>query len=197
MSKLFSGIMICLLAVTVHAQQIKPKDKFVVSAEAALLNGDRYVNGQILLNAGYEFNGWYAGAGTGFDYYKYRTVPVFAEVKKYFGNNYNKQFFLFAKGGNDIAWPTENQKNLRSNNWGGWNITSKSVFRNGVYTDVGFGYTLFNSKQKGFYTVAGYSSKSLTEVYNEQVWNGATSVITRRQLQYTLNRIVIRFGYRF
>lgn len=185
-----------LIVFTVQAQQIKSKGVLSVSAQTALLNGDNHVNGQILLSAGYEFKGWYIGAGSGFDYYKYRTVPVFADVKKYFGKG-NRQLFIYANAGSDIAWPTENQKNLRnSGGWWGWS-PSPGVFKNGIYTDLGFGYTLFNSKHRGFFTALGYSTKTITEIYDEQVWNGTTSVMTKRTLDYTMNRILFRIGYKF
>lgn len=185
-----------LIVFTVQAQQIKSKGALSVSAETALLNGDNHVNGQVLLSAGYEFKGWYIGAGSGFDYYKYRTVPVFADVKKYFGKG-NRQLFIYANAGTDIAWPTENQKNLRNNGgWWGWS-PSPGVFKNGIYTDLGFGYTLFNSKHRGIFTTLGYSTKTITEIYDESVWNGTTSVMTKRTMDYTMNRILFRIGYKF
>lgn len=185
-----------LFALTVPAQQVKHKGTLSVSAEIALLNGDNHVDGQILMSAGVEKNGWFIGAGSGFDYYKYRTVPVFADVKKYFGKG-NRQLFIYANAGTDIAWPTENEKNLRnSGGWWGWS-PSPGVFKNGIYTDLGFGYTLFNSKHRGIFTVLGYSTKTVTEIYDEQVWNGTTSVMTKRTLDYTMNRVVFRIGYKF
>ncbi len=180
----------------VQAQEIKSKAAFSVSAETALLNGDNHVNGQVLLSAGYEFKGWFIGAGSGFDYYKYRTVPVFADVKKYFGKG-NRQLFIYANAGTDIAWPTVNQKNLRNGGgWWGWS-PSPSIFKNGIYTDLGFGYALFNSKHRGIFTALGYSTKTITEIYEESVWNGTTSVIAKRTLDYTMNRILFRIGYKF
>ncbi len=182
-------------ACTAMSQQTKTKGVFTVSSQAALLNGDSHVNGQLLLTAGYEQNGWMIGAGSGFDYYKYRTVPVFADIKKFFGKG-NRQLFIYANAGSDLAWPTDNQKTNRGN-WWGWNVPQASVFKNGVYTDIGFGYTLFNNKRSGFFTALGYSTKTLTEVYDEPVWNGTNSVITKRTLKYTMNRSLLRIGYRF
>lgn len=195
MKKFLFGINCLLFVLTVHAQQVKQKGVLSVSTEIALLNGDNHVNGQVFMSTGVEKNGWYIGAGSGFDYYKYRTVPVFADVKKYFGKG-NRQLFIYANGGTDIAWPTANQKNLR--NGGGWGWSpSPGVFKNGVYTDLGFGYTLFNSKHRGFFTALGYSTKTITEIYDESVWNGTTAVMAKRTLDYTMNRILFRIGYKF
>jgi len=186
-----------LIVFTVQAQQIKSKAAFSVSAQTALLNGDNHVNGQFLMSAGFKKSGWFIGAGSGFDYYKYRTVPVFADVKKYFGKG-NRQLFVYANAGTNVAWPTANQKNLRTGaGWWGWSSPSNSLFKNGIYTDLGVGYTLFNSKHRGFFTALGYSTKTLTEVYDEQIWNGTTSVMTKRTLDYTMNRILFRIGYKF
>lgn len=195
MQKIYVFVICIFSLCTVNAQQTKTKGVFVVSSQAALLNGDSHVNGQLLLTAGYEQNGWMIGAGSGFDYYKYRTVPVFADVKKYFGKG-NRQLFIYANAGSDLAWPTDNQKTNRAV-WWGWGEPQASVFKNGVYTDLGFGYTLFNNKRSGFFTAIGYSTKTLTEVYDEPIWNGTNSVITKRTLKYTMNRSLLRIGYRF
>lgn len=197
MKRIYFSFFCLVIGLTVQAQQVKQKEGWSVSAEAALLNGDNHVNGQLLLTTGYEFKGWLIGTGSGFDYYKYRTVPVFLDVKKYFGKG-NRQLFVYAKGGTDIAWPTGNQKNLRTGGgWWGWSSPSGSMFKNGVYTDLGFGYTLFNSKHRGFFTALGYSTKTMTEIYEEQVWNGVTTIPVKRTLDYTMNRIVFRMGYKF
>lgn len=194
MKKLCLIIIGTIIITSIEAQQVKQKGELSVSPQAALLNGDNHVNGQILLSAGYELNGWFLGAGSGFDYYKYRTVPAFVEIKKYFGKG-NRQLFIYANGGTDIAWPTEKQMDLHRNNW--WGFNSDNKFKNGMYTDFGFGYTLFKSQHRGFFTAIGYSTKTMSETYNEMVWNGATSVIAKRTLQYSMNRILLRVGYKF
>jgi hypothetical protein len=190
------GLIILSLSIgfSLFAQKAKQKVTFTVTAESALLNGDNHVNAQILLIGGYEIYGWSVGVGSGFDYYKYRTVPVVLDLKKYFGKG-NRQFFAYANGGADIAWPTEKQKNLHKNVW--WNFNSNNQFKNGYYSDLGLGYTLFNGKRRGFYTALGYSIKTLTETYNEEIWTGTTSVISKRTLEYKMNRIVLKVGYRF
>jgi hypothetical protein len=188
-------VMIYLFAcANATSQQTKNKGNFSVMAEAALLNGDGHVNGQVLLNGGYEIKRWFVGFGSGFDYYKYRTVPVFADVRKYFGKQ-NRALFLYAKAGMNIAMPTENQKNFNDGNW--WGLQSNNQFKNGFFGDAGFGYTLFNSKSRGFYTSLGLSTKTLTETYDEQVWNGGSSISTKRTLEYNMNRFGMRIGYKF
>lgn len=194
MKIIYLGMITMMIVLTLQAQKAKQKGTVVVSAQAALLNGDKHVNGQFLLTGGYQLKGWFIGGGTGFDYYKYRTVPAFVDVKKYFGKG-DRQFFIYANGGINIAWPTNNQQ--QQSGWWGWNA-QQSKFKNGIYTDVGFGCTLFNSKKRGFFTSAGYSTKTLSETYNEQSWGGPNPPIsTKRTLEYTMNRVLIRVGYRF
>lgn len=192
----FVALIVCLFFLTnaVVAQKKMQKIKPIVAAEISLLNGDNHVNGQLNLQAGVQQQNWQLSAGAGFDYYKYRTVPVYIELKRVFGLQQH-QFFLYFKGGADLAWPTEDQKTLRNPNW--WGGNSPSVFKNGVYIDGGFGYTLFNKKHHGFYTAAGFSQKSLTEIYTEQVWNGTISVPAKRTAVYQMNRLGLRVGYQF
>jgi hypothetical protein len=197
MKRIYISVFCIVIVLSVQAQQGKQKGTLSVSAETALLNGDNHVNGQVLLTAGCEFKGWFVGAGSGFDYYKYRTVPVFIDVKKYWGKG-NRKLFVYANGGADVAWPTESQKNLRTGGgWWGWSPPSGSIFKNGIYTDIGFGYTLFNSKHRGFFTALGYSTKTMTEKYDEQVWNGTATVTVKRTLDYTMNKVLLRIGYKF
>lgn len=175
---------------TAAAQQLKP----VVAAEVNLLNGDNHVNGQVNLQVGLQQKTWQFSVGSGFDYYKYRTIPVYVELKKFFGLEQH-QLFVFVKGGSTIAWPTETQKTLRNTNW--WGVYSPSMFKNGLFAEGGVGYSLFNKKQHGFYTAAGYSFKSLRESYTEQNWNGNILVSTKRSALYQMNRILLKIGYQF
>jgi hypothetical protein len=194
MKGIYVSVLSILIGLSLQAQTTKQKGAISVSAETALLNGDSHVNMQILLSAGYELKGWFIGAGSGFDYYKYRTAPVFVDVKKYLGKG-NRQLFIYMNGGTDIAWPTENQKTLHESNW--WGFNSDNKFKNGIYTDLGLGYTLFNSKHRGFFTALGYSTKTMTEIYKESIWTGTTTVISERTLKYTMNRVLLRIGYKF
>lgn len=187
--KLVLFLMLCVFAAS--AQKKSTKGSLIVNAQVALLNGDDKTDGQIIVTSGYSYKNWVFGAGTGFDYYKYRTVPVFADVRKYFGTG-SRKFFLYGNMGIDVPWPTSDQK--RSNGW--WGAT-ESRFKNGLYSDVGFGYTLFNSKNRGIFVAAGYSTKMLTEIYDETIWNGQTSVLTTRSYEYTMNRFLFRVGYKF
>ncbi len=193
MKYIFSTLIILLIGINLMAQLSKQKGSIAVAAQTALLNGENQVNAQILFTGGYLQNGYYIGLGTGFDYYKYRTVPVFIDIKKYFGNG-DRQFFIYANGGVNIAWPTTTQR--QQSGWWGWNNLSQ--FKNGIYSDIGFGYNLFNSKKRGFFTAVGFSNKTLSESYDEQIWTGNNQPITsKRNLEYSMNRILIRFGYRF
>ena len=41
---------------------------------------------------GFQKRSWFAGIGVGLDYYRYRTIPLFVDVRKEFGNANNKNF---------------------------------------------------------------------------------------------------------
>lgn len=182
-------LMFCGLIVS--AQKKVSKGSLVVNAQLSLLNGDDQTEGQIAITTGYGFHNWVVGAGAGFDYYKYRTVPVFADVRRYFGTG-SRRPFVYGNIGVDVPWPTSDQK--MSNGWWG---TTESRFKNGIYSDVGFGYTLFSNKNRGFFAALGYSTKMLTEKYNETIWNGSTSFVAERSYEYTMNRFLLKFGYKF
>ena len=190
---------LCLMACVVQlqsglqAQEQTDAKKIQVTGGVSLMNGTSQVGAQLSAQVGVEFSkGWTAGMGSAIDYYYFRSVPVFAEVKKYFGNG-PRRLFAFAATGVNIAWPTDEDQM----NTSGWNIIGKNDFDLGMYADIGIGYTLYNRHQRGLFTGLGYSVKTMSESHTEQIWNGFTTSQAQRKTDYTFNRVLIRIGYKF
>jgi hypothetical protein len=171
------------------------KQAFYLLPQVGLVNGDDHVSGSVLLSGGFANKNWQYGAGTGYDYYKFRSVPVYAEVKRLFGANSNK-IFIYTNAGWNIAFPLESQRYHYSNWW--WETTSKSKFSNGIIAEGGAGVFLPNKKGKGFVLSLGYSTKTLKESWTEMIWDPVASlqISTPRSNKYTLNRTVLKVGFR-
>ena len=148
------------------------------------------------LTAGVANKQWVYGIGSSVDYYKLRSVPVYAEVKRQFGNKRNAPF-LYANGGINIHWVLESQHQYH-NNWG-WGTTLPTCdFSNGHFIEAGSGVNIRNKKGKGMFLSLGYSSKSLSEAWTEGIWDPLKNeiVMTDRSKKYLLNRVVFKVGLR-
>lgn len=186
-------LLLILVTATVIAQSKPGKTDYYLIPQIALLNGDHFASGQVQLTGGIEKKGWGIGIGAAIDYYKVRTVPVFADLRTYFGKH--RLLFSYLNLGSNIAWPLESQI---SYHWqpGG---SRPGSFSNGLYSDLGIGYAFGGKKNRGAVMSLGYSMKTIAETYIETVYRDFPPYINEyyeRKLDYTLNRIVLRFGFR-
>ncbi len=179
--KSISLLSILLLSTFCYAQ------KYSGSFEAGVTNGNFETNAYLNTSHGLALNSWYFGLGSGVDYYRFRTVPVFAEVRKDFSNR-NIRPFVQIVGGLNIDWLTQEQKDHRFSWW----QTTPSTFTRGVYFKGGTG-VLFNAhKQVRFATTISWSYKSITEKYNDRVWDPwpqPGNSLTEKTLLYKLQRV--------
>lgn len=180
--------------ITVSAlAQIKPgKSSFYLLPQIALLNGDQSASGQVQVAGGIEKNGWGLGIGTGIDYYKVRTVPLFADLRKSFGKN--SAVFSYLNIGSNLVWPLESQYSTDYI----WGLGGRrSDFSNGLYTDLGIGYSIRGKKNKGIVLSLGYSAKKTTETRYGSIYLDFppyTHENTETKFDYTFNRIAFRLG---
>jgi hypothetical protein len=101
---------------------------------------------------------WFLGVGTGLDYYRYRSIPLFASVVKDLMPGKNG-LFLTLEGGTDLPAYT---RPLYGN-------FIKSRFRSGPYWGAELGYKIKLSPHSGRAVLlsAGYSYKELREDQTE------------------------------
>jgi hypothetical protein len=156
-----------------------------------LVNGSNDVAALLQSVNGFQKKNWFLGIGAGLDYYMYRTVPVFADVRYSFGKKKNK-FFAYADGGINISW-VEDQASSEIVFWDGPIKTNE--FSNGIYTDAGLGYLIKMKKENGLQLSLGYTHKSLKEENSYLDWR--TQKTQTDINTYKLNRIVIKVGWQF
>lgn len=179
------------------AQQTKQKYKKYFIPQLALLNGDHSVSGQVSLSGGWQKNGWSYGIGAAVDYYKVRSAPIFAELRKEIGKE-QTPFFAYLNLGPNITWPLESD--YRQNLYTPWFVTERSQFTTGIYSEFGLGYSLWSKNRKTVMISLGYSTKTLSETYPEMIYpdfppyDKPTRV--DRRLDYTFNRIALKIGCR-
>jgi hypothetical protein len=191
LSKLLVFVALMMIAAPVLSQQ--SKTGYTGSLEAALVNGGYESNAAITMTHGLGFKGITASVGAGIDYYRFRSVPVFIDLKKYF-TIAKLQPFIQASAGLNVAWPTTEQKIVQRWWWQGNDTIS---FSNGIYSKAVMGIVLNPGKQVKISAVAGWSYKSVTTRYDELVFDGTGSRMEIRTMIFGLNRLYVGLGVSF
>jgi hypothetical protein len=185
------GILFFLLSpLMVIAQKDRENNrgwKFHSINQAGLLQGQAGSAFQFQTINGFQHRSWFGGVGLGLDYYRFRGIPLFLDVRKAFGKSANR-FFIYADGGIHFSWVTDKQKNSILY------VTPKN-FSSGFYTDAGTGYAIRIDKKNSLLFSAGYTFKSMkATVFDTRplAWDGApfTDIY-----HYALHRIVIKVGW--
>jgi hypothetical protein len=157
-----------------------------------LVNGGNAVSAALQSVNGFQKGPLFAGIGVGLDYYLYRTVPVFADVRYELGKKKNK-FFVYADGGINISWA---QDYYIIEPWPvAGNEEPGNDFGNGIYTDAGGGYAVAMKKNNALVLSLGYSHKRLKQTYRYLDWR--TNEWQTDLYRYNLNRVLLKIGWRF
>ena len=136
---------------------------------------------------GMQYRSWYAGIGLGLDFYRYRTIPLFLDIRKEFGSGVNK-FFAYADGGINFCLLTDNQKSM---------YLTDDHYEAGFYTDLGLGYKIGLGKTNHLLMSIGYSLKKLKESYQSYFFYPPDNALNKEQINYSLNRLSLKMGWEF
>lgn len=162
------------------------KIKFSSVNQVGLLSGAKGEAFTIQTINGVNKGKWFAGAGTGLDFYNERTVPLFLDVRRDVNNQKNTPF-VYADGGVNLAWLNSIQKQEKS-----FPKTPP-----GLYYDFGIGWKLAGKNNKGFIVSAGYSLKQVKENVKSFLWEPISQSLiqTIERYNYQYRRIVIKIGF--
>src|SRR5688572_10480978 len=186
MRKLFFLSILVILGTSSRGQEKKSLYQFRTLHHIVLVNGSNSVSAALQSIAGVSRGPWFLGAGAGLDYYICLTVFVFIDTRFECGKTKNK-YFIYADGGINFSW-LEEDLNGNPGIWG------EHQYRDGIYTDAGFGY-LFGMKNKDALIISlGYSHKKLKETITYEDWRTREPLIELHS--YGLNRVMIKVGWR-
>jgi hypothetical protein len=175
-----------LFAVRAQTSQTPAGWKFHSINQAGLLNGESKTAFHLQSVNGIQYKNLFAGIGVGLDYYKYRSIPLFIELRKYFGATKN-QFFVYADGGANFVWAKSN---------GAYNNTVK--YYPGFYGNAGIGYKAVFKNGMGILLSAGYSYKKIKEEQSSGFCPmGNTCYLQTDTYKYDFNRLIIQIGWMF
>ncbi|MFT3702580.1 MAG: hypothetical protein QM802_09430 [Agriterribacter sp.] len=180
------------------AQKKSSKLIFHSQEQVALINGNGAVSAGIQSVNGVAFNNWFAGVGAGLDFYRYRSVPLFADVKRYFRIANGNSFFVYGDGGYNFPWKKKNDQDFSQ-----WSWPSKvdTDAKGGAYMDGGVGYAIKCRNGNALLLSAGYShkyfSEKVTTIYEIGGIAGNIEQTDVKSYTYSFNRIMIKVGWQF
>src|SRR5450631_2033356 len=167
-------VLLFLLMVTmigISVAQPKTADaswKFHSINSVGLLEGQVGSAFQIQTINGAQYKSWFGGIVLGLDYYRYRTIPLFIDLRKEFGRT-AKKLFVYSDLGINFGWVTDKQKTQ---------YVFDDKFANGFYSDLGFGYKINLGKNGGLLIGLGYSYKKVIESYKLPAYTFGNQIYT-------------------
>ena len=190
--KLFFVVAFSLITINLAAQK---KIFFSSQNYAGLLEGESGSQFQLETINGLKYKSWFAGLGTGIDWYYKRSIPVFLSVNKDLLKKQKRNFFIAANGGINFPW----EKSGYNNEWG---YTVKKAIP-GIYWEGGFGYKIGMRKTNDALLIQlGYSYKYVGEkIQNNYITPFSDFVLSQEspndRFNYHLKRLSIKVGWSF
>ncbi|MET0634610.1 MAG: hypothetical protein ABWZ25_01200 [Chitinophagaceae bacterium] len=138
---------------------------------------------------GFRFRNFYAGAGAGYDKYKFESYPVFADFRFFPVKVPN--LFIYGQGGYSL--PNGSKKGTDDSYLDIYDISG------GLYSDIGVGYNLMLKKKQALALSLGYSLKKVSvERYGYTcLYCSGPSAFERTTsiYNYNLRRIMLKMLY--
>lgn len=118
-----------------------------------LLNGTSGHAFQMETINGMQYGKWFGGLGIGIDEYRFRTIPLFIDLRKEMGKSIHR-WFLFADAGLSVYWKKDSD--VRT-------FPKDSQVKNGFSAAAGAGYSIKLNRQLNLLLSGGYSYKAMDE----------------------------------
>jgi hypothetical protein len=178
----------CFCLFSIQAQDGK-RLKFHSLNNLGLVNGENATSAALQTVNGFSRKGFFAGIGVGLDYYQYRSVPLFADLRYEFGKKKTRPF-IYADGGVNFEW-VQNEFRYEATIWN----PGSNDFKHGVYMDMGIGINAGTKNGNAVVLSLGYSRKTMKETNTYQDWR--TLVMVTDVNTYRFNRLILKLGFRF
>lgn len=186
MKKLLFWFLVVCPAIT-NAQDTTRNIGFYTTLSVGLAAGESNAEPVYQLSTGFLFQRFYAGAGIGIDRYKFRTYPLFADLRYDFDRR--KSAFVYANIGYDLIGKQEKRFTFNQ---------TADDYIGGFYFDAGIGYRFAIGHHNGIAFSAGYSGKDLV---NEKrylfAWQGGDCDEQVVRNRYKLTRVLMKLSWQF
>ena len=179
-------ILLLCLGINYFANAQK-KLSYIGSIEGGILSGSKPVSSFIFTTQGIAYKQYTFGVGSGIDFYPFRSVPLFADVKRRFGTK-AVQPFVQAAAGINFTSPGSSDAKLFSI------YSGDGHFTNGFFAKGGGGL-LFRAQKKWKLSLsAGYSYKTASYTYKAFTGNPWVGQMQPLKDMYHYNRWYIGVG---
>lgn len=178
-------IVLCWISSSLLAQD---KWKFASQQYAGITEGESGTGFQLQTINGVRYKTWFAGIGTGLDYYFLRSIPLFLSVNKMLPFT-KLPFYVNADAGINFPWSRD----------GDYFFEQQSSYSPSLYWAGGLGYRIRAGKEnQGFLINLGYSYKHLVQEY-ESVTPCLIPPcpVSKERYDYRLRRISVKVGWMF
>ncbi|MEJ7766507.1 MAG: hypothetical protein WKF89_01760 [Chitinophagaceae bacterium] len=179
-----------LIALTSKSQANPGKEKLVLRSisNIAMLNGSKETSIALQTILGASLKGVFAGVGAGIDYYRFRSVPVFFDLRYEYGKG-PLNFFAYGQLGYNFDWLTD--QNIAE-----YFISSASNYKGGLYYDAGLGYKIPFKNKDALLLSAGFSFKKVSNQFRAPFcpFAGPCQVEMERYV-YLMQRFVLKAGW--
>lgn len=163
-----------------------PRFSFQPVIQLGVMEGAQGTGLQLGMVGGFQRKTWYAGLGTGLDYYGFRSIPLYATLRKTLLKP--KALFVYADAGLHFPWVKINEETQ-------W---YESDFKSGSYYDAGVGYGFKVAKNSTLQVSLGYSQKRLKEDRKQvYIWGPPGMPTYTERYDYTYRRLSIKAGWMF
>ena len=177
----------CLLLTSITTSAQEKKQKIWIMPETGFQFGANEPSGDLRLQGGIQKGSWLFGGGSGIDYYRFRSTPVYAQVRKLFKFRGTTPFLMASAG--------YNFKNA-SDTVPDW-FTSRVYDRTGgYYGELGGGFVFRVFKKERLSLSVTKNIKQVKESYDMDFWLGPGQTRSARSSNlYTMHRVVIRAAW--
>jgi hypothetical protein len=152
--------------------------------QVGMLEGSAGTSFQLQTVNGVKYKTWFAGVGVGIDRYRFRTVPLFFDLRKDFSKQANTAF-AYGDIGMQFPW-IEDKHKLE---WG------TNEFKAGLYYDAGLGYKITLGKGRNLLFSGGISLKKLRETrFYDVVCVRAPCPLQNETFDFSLKRFSAKVG---
>lgn len=161
-------VIVCLGALLSTNGSAQSSWKFTSAEYVGMLWGEAGNYGQVQTINGASNRAWFLGLGTGLDFYRYRSIPLFLSLTRQLMPSKNG-LFLNLDGGVNFPWYHRPDGGYYTPGF------STSEFKMGPYWGAGLGYKIKipgRNKDYALSLLGGYSYKELKE-------NAKTDPVTR------------------
>ncbi len=182
-------LLICSFAVMAQQEVQKSQETFSFNSinSVGVIVGDAERELALQTVNGVSHKGWFAGIGLGLDYYYFRSIPLFVDVRKMLRPG---KWPLFAYGdlGLNIPWIKDSYKEA---------LWYTPEFKSGLYYDVGGGLQ-FPVQKNAVYISAGFSTKHMRELQRyPYIWGDPNRPDKIDRVDYKFSRLIIKAGFTF